>query len=364
MKVQNAVQLRKKYVDYMFELASIHFKDLSGLLDAHEQVDVCKKKDEELLLALQRLEGLQQNIQEDSSKIDSMVHFSAKALKETSNIKQNLTKKLNVSKREIEENYSEMNDLYQGVVLHNASIMVAKLKENELFEKMQQAIDKTDEKFLDFCKSFKIDELTRYQDIDMQVNKLLSHQKNLIVDIDNFSFKQMELKLKPMDMGLKMAVKNLKLKISNHCLTLDHYNETFKQSYAETLKFRVNEVKTLGGYFEAKEEVREDVDKDKVFFANVKNANLNVSVLNEIKSHIERMVTLYTEVMETNTKSLEKVSLERERILKAAINLEELTVKAARQWLELDEDGWFCQTKKYLLNHFLAKDLMIKNLLD
>lgn len=365
MKVQNAVQLRKKYVDYMFELASIHFQDLSGLLDAHEQVDECRKKDADLVVGLKRLEGLQNNIVEDSEKNDSMVNFSAKAMKETTNIKQNLTKKINANNREIEENYAEMNDLYQGVVLHNASIMVTKLKEDDLFHKMQQAIEKTDEKFLEFCQEFKLDELNRYQDINTQVDRLLAHQKELIIDIDTFNFKQMELKLKPMDMGLKMSVKNLRLKITNHCLTLDHYNETFKKSYAETLKFRANEIKALKSYFDVDDmDGGDDVNKDIAFFTNVKNVNLSVTVLNDINAHIQKMIDLYSEVYENNFKNLEKVSKERERVLRAAINLEDLTVKAARQWLELDEGGWFSKTKKYLMEHHLAKELMIKNLMD
>ena len=364
MKVQSAVLLRRKYVNYMFELASFHFKDLNGLLDAHEQVEACKKKDSELQAAKKRLLGLQDSIKADSEGIESMAQYNAKAMKETTNIKQNLSKKININKKEIEENYAELNDLYQGIVLHNSSIMINKLRENEIFKKMQLAIDKTDDNFINFCKNFKLEELSKLEDMDLQLKRLLSYQKELSEDIDTFNIKQMELKINPIDMGLKMSVKNLKLKIINHCSTLDHYNETYKKDYAESLKFRISDIKSLKEYFATEEEEQEDSKSDLKFFSNVKNVNLNVNVLNEINKHIHKMMTIYESINESNLKNLEKVKTERERILKAAISLNELTVKASRQWLELDEKGWFAQTKKYLLEHELSSSLMIPNLMD
>lgn len=362
MNVQNAILLRRRYVSYIFKLSSLYFKNFNGLLNSFTNIDICKIKDKELNFAKNRLLGLQESIKNDSESLISMANFNSKAMKETTSIKQNISKKINKNKKEIEDNYLEINDLYQEIILSNSSIMLNKLKEYEIFNKMQLLIHKNDEIFVNYCKDFKIKDLVNLQDRDVQLKRLLIIQKDLVLDIEKFNIKQTELKVKPTDISIKMKIKNFKTKIVNHCYTLDYYNELYKSSHFESINSQLDEIKNLKSYFSILEDGEHKNDLD--FFSKIKNINLNSAMLIDITIDIKKMISIYNYIHYENSISLEKIISEREKVIKAAICLDVLTIKALRQWLEVDESGWYYQTKEFLLNHPLSSDLMNPHLID
>lgn len=165
MKVQNIILLRRKYISYLFELADKTFIDTSELNNSVDEFKILSDKDKELNNALKRLERLQENVLANLEPLENMSNFKSKDMKENSLNKQHLTKKMKQISKSIEDNYRDMNDLYQGIVLHNASYMIKKLSFDQMFIKLQLAIKKTDKEFLDFCNEFKQDEIAVASDI-------------------------------------------------------------------------------------------------------------------------------------------------------------------------------------------------------
>jgi hypothetical protein len=368
MKVQSVILLRRKYVSYLFELADQNFHNLDQLTSAVDQFEELISKDKELEASKKRLEGLQVDISNDSKYLDSMAHYNPKATKEASQLKQNVSKKINTNIKDYLSNYQEMNDLYQGIILHNASLMMAELEKNPLFKKMQLAIQKTDKEFLKFCQDFKQDEILQHTDINIKIKNIISHLKDLSESLADYKLENVELKLNPLNMSIKMKVKNLKIKIHTLSSNIDHLNQVYKSLYPETLKFRINEIKVLSDILSSNQDNTlgevSTTDNTQSIISNINNIYLSPQTLTEIQNIVKKMIEYYSIADNNNIKTLNHINEEKEKISKAAISFDDLTIKAARQWLELHQDGWFKKTKTYIQNHPLAPTNITISLLD
>lgn len=384
MKVQNVILLRRKYISYLFELADKNFPNNEQLNSAVEEFKVLTVKDSDLIKAQNRLLGLKDNLTEDMELLDSMAKYNAKSMKETSQLKQNLSKKLNNINKDYEANYRDMNDLYQGIIVHNASIMLNKLQEDNLFKKMQQAILTTDSEFLIFCENFKKEEINKHQSIQLNIQKTLQLLSELNTNVNDYIQSNTELKLNHLNMAMKMRVKNSKIQIINITKNLQTIINNHIILYPETLKFRVNEINDFVSFIdlEPSNETKENIEltnntneldlitetetilnKEKII-TNVFNIQLNFPLLLKIQEKSNKIIPYFEESFKDNEKILLNLIEEKDKILKAAIPFETLTIKAARQWLELNEKGWFAITKNYIINHPLATTHMNMSLLD
>lgn len=369
MKVQNIILLRRKYISYLFELADNTFIDTSELNNSVEEFKILADKDVELNNALKRLERLQENVLANLEPLENMSKFKPKDMKENSLNKQHLTKKIKQISKSIEDNYRDMNDLYQGIILHNASYMIKKLSVDPMFTKLQLAIKKTDKEFLDFCNEFKQEEIAISFDILERANSILKDYQQILKDILLYIDRKNDLQKNHLNMAAKMKVKSLKNNIISLIHNVDKKHNEFKSLYPEALKFRVNEIKPLSVFINGEEIEISDTNEEDVFHeetvvTDVKNINLDSDTLNNLTETIKKYIPYYEDPQKNHEKKLNTLNEEKNKIIKAAIPLEELTIKTATQWLEINQNGWFAITKKYISNHSLAPELMNQELKD
>lgn len=367
MKVQNIILLRRKYISYLFELADKTFIDTSELNNSVDEFKILSDKDKELNNALKRLERLQENVLANLEPLENMSNFKSKDMKENSLNKQHLTKKMKQISKSIEDNYRDMNDLYQGIVLHNASYMIKKLSFDQMFIKLQLAIKKTDKEFLDFCNEFKQDEIAVASDIFERTNSILIDYQQILQSISLYIDKKNELQKNHLNMAAKMKVKTLKNNIIELIHNVDNNHNEFKSLYPEALKFRVNEIKSLSTFLNGEQIEIADTNEDDIFneqtlVTDVKNINMDSDMLNNLSETIKKYIPFYEDPQKNYEKKLNVLNEEKNKIIKAAIPFEELTIKTATQWLEINQNGWFAVTKKYISNHSLAPDLMSQEL--
>lgn len=364
MKVQNIILLRRKYISYLFELADKHFPDRTQLNGSVEEFNELIQKNDELQVGIQRLNSLQTDVNDNLEPLENMTKFNAKSMKENSQIKQNLTKKIKQLNKDYEDNYREMNDLYQGIILHNASIMMNELRLDPMFKKMQDAISLTDNEFITFCNEFKQDEIAKSEDIKQRANQIVSYYNELLNTIVQYRAQDIELKENHLNMAIKMKLKNSKLKIIDLVQKLDSEHNEYKLFYSETLKFRVNEIKPISLIVQPHiEEMQEDKisepGTDSMIVTDISNAHLQSDNLLQIETQVTKYLDFYSDALKNNDKLLKSLYEEKDKIIKAAIPYEELTIKAARQWLEIDKEGWFAKTREYISQHTLATNMTI-----
>lgn len=366
MKVQNIILLRRKYISYLFELADKHFPDRTKLNGSVEEFNELIQKNDDLQVGIQRLNSLQTDVNDNLEPLENMTKFNAKSMKENSQIKQNLTKKIKQLNKDYEDNYREMNDLYQGIILHNASIMMNELRLDPMFKKMQDAISLTDNEFITFCKEFKQDEIAKSEDIKQRANQIVFYYNEILETIVQYRAQDIELKENHLNMATKMKLKNSKLKIIDLVQKLDLEHNEYKIFYSETLKFRVNEIKSLSLIIQPHiEELKDNNSSDSLsnselmIVTDISNAHIQLDNLENIETQVRKYLEFYSDALKNNDKTLKSLYEEKDKIIKAAIPYEELTIKAARQWLEIDKEGWFSKTREYISNHTLATNMTI-----
>lgn len=367
MKVQNIILLRRKYISYLFELADKTFPDIKELNNSVDEFKVLADKDVALNKSLKRLERMQDDVLANLKPLENMSKFKPKDMKENSLNKQHLTKKIKQISKSIEDNYRDMNDLYQGIVLHNASYMIKKLSNDEMFHKLQEAIKKTDKEFITFCEEFKQDEIAIEADILEKSSTILQNYQTILNDIETYLDRKQDLERNHLNMAAKMKVKTLKNKIISLVHTVDNNHNEFKMLYPESLKFRVNEIKPLADILNGEQIEIADTSEDDLFHENtlvtdIKNIHIDIDIINKLKEIIKKYIPYYEDAQKTSEKKLNILNEEKNKIIKAAIPFEELTIKTATQWLEINQNGWFSITKKYIANHSLAQELMSQEL--
>ena len=347
MKFTDVVLLRKKYSNYIFELCFKNFNSPKTFID--EELQFKKLMDYDWFLQEQSTKiGIQSTYANQRIREFSKIpQFDKKLMNTLMEIKVTLKKQKKSMEDLQEKNYLEINKNHNEIISKLSLKILEQIKVDQLLNKMQLAINKTDPPFISYCLNWKLDKKTYHSDMLNQATLIVKNCKELIEEIDvAISLEDNEYYSVNKKLTDSSSLKNST--IAARCTNLSYYVENFKSLYPETLNYKDNSLLKLDLKYAFK------------YFVNISAINSMKSEIRmkeqfeKAKIELKKTQELFYNINDINRQHALKIDMERKKLSKIAINENTLTNTIIKQWLEFDSDGIYFLFSEHLKIHRLA----------